>query len=68
MALFSRRDPLPQSDYLHRMVDAYNDRRTGVRPTVNPRGVKRDGRKFGNLFRTRADTTRLIKASYGFSP
>ncbi len=42
MAFLSRRDQRTQSDYLHLMVDAYNDKRTGVRLTVNPRGVKRD--------------------------
>ena len=42
MAFLSRRDQRTQSDYLHLMIDAYNDKRTGVRLTVNPRGVKRD--------------------------
>ena len=42
MAFLSRRDQRTQSDYIHLMVDGYNDKRTGVRLTVNPRGVKRD--------------------------
>ncbi len=42
MAFLSRRDQRTQSDYIHLMVDAYNDKRTGFRFSVNPRGVKRD--------------------------
>ncbi len=42
MAFLSRRDQRTQSDYVHLMVDGYNDKRTGFRFTVNPRGVKRD--------------------------
>ena len=42
MAFLSRRDQRTQSDYIHLMVDSYNDKRTGYRFTVNPRGVKRD--------------------------
>jgi hypothetical protein len=42
MAFLSRRDARTQSDYLHLMVDGYNDKRTGFRFTVNPMGVKRD--------------------------
>jgi hypothetical protein len=42
MAFLSRRDVRTQSDYIHLMVDAYNDKRTGFRFTVNPMGVKRD--------------------------
>ncbi len=38
----SRRDQHTPSDFIHLMVDAYNDKRTGVRLTVNPMGVKRD--------------------------
>jgi hypothetical protein len=42
MSFLSRRDARTQSDYIHLMVDAYNDKRTGFRFTVNPMGVKRD--------------------------
>jgi hypothetical protein len=42
MAFLSRRDARTPSDYIHLMVDAYNDKRTGFRFTVNPMGVKRD--------------------------
>jgi hypothetical protein len=42
MAFLSRRDQRTQSDYVHLMVDAYHDRRTGFRFSVNPLGVKRD--------------------------
>lgn len=42
MAFLSRRDARTQSDYIHLMVDSYNDKRTGFRFTVNPMGVKRD--------------------------
>lgn len=42
MAFLSRRDQRTPSDYVHLMVDAYNDKRTGFRFTVNPLGVKRD--------------------------
>jgi hypothetical protein len=42
MAFLSRRDARTQSDYIHVMVDSYNDKRTGFRFTVNPLGVKRD--------------------------
>ncbi len=42
MAFLSRRDARTQSDYVHLMVDAYHDRRTAFRFTVNPLGVKRD--------------------------
>ena len=42
MAFLSRRDARTQSDYIHLMIDGYNDRRTGFRFTVNPLGVKRD--------------------------
>jgi hypothetical protein len=42
MAFLSRRDQRTQSDYIHLMVDAYHDRRTGFRFTANPLGVKRD--------------------------
>ncbi|MBX3132014.1 MAG: carbohydrate binding family 9 domain-containing protein [Gemmatimonadaceae bacterium] len=42
MAFLSRRDARTQSDYIHLMVDSYNDKRTGFRFTVNPIGVKRD--------------------------
>ncbi|MEX2182208.1 MAG: DUF5916 domain-containing protein [Gemmatimonadaceae bacterium] len=42
MSFLSRRDARTQSDYIHVMVDAYNDKRTGFRFTVNPMGVKRD--------------------------
>jgi hypothetical protein len=38
----ARRDQHTPSDFIHLMVDAYNDKRTGVRLTVNPLGVKRD--------------------------
>lgn len=41
-AFLSRRDQHTPSDFIHLMVDAYNDKRTGVRLTVNPLGVKRD--------------------------
>lgn len=42
MAFLSRRDARTPSDYIHVMVDAYNDKRTGFRFSVNPMGVKRD--------------------------
>jgi len=42
MAFLSRRDQGTQSDEVHLMVDAYHDRRTGFRFSVNPLGVKRD--------------------------
>ena len=42
MAFLSRRDGRTQSDYIHLMVDAYLDRRTGFRFSTNPLGVKRD--------------------------
>lgn len=42
MAFLSRRDARTQSDYIHLMVDSYNDKRTGFRFTTNPLGVKRD--------------------------
>ena len=42
MAFLSRRDARTPSDYIHLMVDSYRDRRTGVRFSVNPVGVKRD--------------------------
>ncbi|MCE9602951.1 MAG: carbohydrate binding family 9 domain-containing protein [Gemmatimonadetes bacterium] len=42
MAFLSRRDARTQSDYIHLMVDAYHDRRTAFRFSVNPLGVKRD--------------------------
>jgi len=42
MAFLSRRDAHTPSDFIHLMVDAYNDKRTGFRFTVNPMGVKRD--------------------------
>ncbi|MFN0097145.1 MAG: DUF5916 domain-containing protein [Gemmatimonadaceae bacterium] len=42
MALLSRRDARTQSDYVHLMVDSYNDKRTGFRFSTNPLGVKRD--------------------------
>ncbi len=42
MAFLSRRDAVTRSDFIHLMVDGYNDKRTGFRFTVNPMGVKRD--------------------------
>lgn len=42
MAFLSRRDQATRSDFIHLMVDSYNDKRTGFRFTVNPLGVKRD--------------------------
>ena len=42
MAFLSRRDARTQSDYISLMVDAYHDRRTAFRFSVNPLGVKRD--------------------------
>lgn len=40
--LLSRRDVKTASDQLKIVIDAYNDRRSGVEMAVNPAGVKRD--------------------------
>ncbi|MEP7344998.1 MAG: DUF5916 domain-containing protein [Gemmatimonadaceae bacterium] len=42
LAILSRRDVKTQSDQIKIIIDAYNDRRTGVEMAVNPAGVKRD--------------------------
>lgn len=45
----TRRDQYSQnSDWAHVYVDAYHDRRTAYRFSVNPRGVKVDGLHFGD--------------------
>jgi len=41
-ALLSRRDVKTASDQLKIIIDAYQDRRSGVEMAVNPAGVKRD--------------------------
>jgi hypothetical protein len=41
-AILSRRDVRTQSDQIKIIIDAYNDRRTGVEMAINPAGVKRD--------------------------
>jgi hypothetical protein len=42
LAILSRRDVKTQSDQIKIIIDAYNDRRTGVEMAVNPAGVKLD--------------------------
>lgn len=42
LSILSRRDVKTQSDQIKIIIDAYNDRRTGVEMAVNPAGVKRD--------------------------
>jgi hypothetical protein len=42
VSLLSRRDVKTASDQIKIIVDAYQDRRTGVELAVNPAGVKRD--------------------------
>ncbi len=42
LSILSRRDVRTQSDQIKVIIDAYNDRRTGVEMAVNPAGVKRD--------------------------
>ncbi|MBV6520349.1 MAG: hypothetical protein MNPFHGCM_00454 [Gemmatimonadaceae bacterium] len=42
LAILSRRDVKTPSDQIKIIIDAYNDRRTGVEMAVNPAGVKRD--------------------------
>ncbi|MFN8572130.1 MAG: DUF5916 domain-containing protein [Gemmatimonadaceae bacterium] len=42
LSILSRRDVRTQSDQIKIIIDAYNDRRTGVEMAVNPAGVKRD--------------------------
>jgi hypothetical protein len=42
-------DELP-SDFVHVMIDSYNDKRTAFRFSVNPAGVKRDVLSFNDVF------------------
>jgi hypothetical protein len=42
LSILSRRDVRTQSDQIKIIIDAYNDRRTGVEMAINPAGVKRD--------------------------
>jgi hypothetical protein len=42
-------DGLP-SDFVHVMIDSYNDKRTAFRFSVNPAGVKRDVLSFNDVF------------------
>jgi hypothetical protein len=48
-ALLSRRDVKTASDQLKIIIDAYNDRRSGVEMAVNPAGVKRDHSIYGDI-------------------